>query len=526
MPWHISCLLYNARDMSDFVASRTNRVLLTGLSIILIHLVLPGGPLPALAFVALTPLALALSAAPPRESLVHGFACGFLGWLGATPGLAEALSAYTRLSLPAATMVLVLLCSYLALPYAVFGWIQGSLRSKKLGLGSLGAAALLAAMVSLFPSPIPIDIVHSLYVFPTLIQILEVGGDSLLRFIMVLISWLAADALLRIGDARRAVPVLVQLMVVIVVVAGYGHYRLAELQRVEQTAGTSRTLTVAAIQPNIPLPRVKRGGAETSAEIMRDMSRQTLARSPGIDLVVWPEIPYRIPCDTEAGNVARIAADISTRLTFLVNCTESAPGGGDYNTALLVSATGSKASYQKRHLFPFAEYLPGEARFPIIRSLLPAAGRYHPGAEVKVFEIREGLHVFAAICYEVIFLDDIRSLVARGGNVLVNQTNDEWFGESRISNFLVASSVFAAVAYRVPLIRVSNSANTMFVKPTGEPKKDFTPPRAIKATAVTQIFAFGEPSLYARGGYLVPYALLISWFVACFWKSIRLRRTA
>ena len=155
------------------------------------------------------------------------------------------------------------------------------------------------------------------------------------------------------------------------------------------------------------------------------------------------------------------------RVPFLVNCVRPAPGGGDYNTELLLAVDGQTFTYHKQRLFPFTEYIPGESWIPELRRLSPGSSRYVAGVEATTLPVNEKLRVIPATCYELLFRNHATDFLKREGNLLVSAANDAWFGTSRIPQFAMAASVFQAVQHRIPVIRVSNSGNSAAVSATG-----------------------------------------------------------
>ena len=101
-----------------------------------------------------------------------------------------------------------------------------------------------------------------------------------------------------------------------------------------------------------------------------------------------------------------------------------------YNAALLIAPTGEIThSYYKSHLVPFGEYVPLQRYLWFLQPLVEAAGNFSPGvveAPLVAGEIKAGV----LICFESIFPEIGRAWVNQGANVLVNITNDAWYGRS------------------------------------------------------------------------------------------------
>jgi apolipoprotein N-acyltransferase len=150
---------------------------------------------------------------------------------------------------------------------------------------------------------------------------------------------------------------------------------------------------------------------------------------------------------------------------------EGAPPGDDAsrrvtNSALLFDAGRWVGRYDKHRLLPFSEALPFEATFPWIRSLSPRSGRFAAGTTVAPMRLGEhGIATF--ICYEDLFPGHVRDLTAGGDvDLLVNVTNDSWFGAGEPSMHLALAKL-RAVEQRKYLVRSTVTGISAIVDPVG-----------------------------------------------------------
>jgi apolipoprotein N-acyltransferase len=437
---------------------------------------------------------------------------GFLGWLGATPGLVVGLATYSGVPLARSWLLVGLLCAYLAVPYGLFGYLHGRFQWLRHPLGPLHAAACLTLLLSWFPSPLPVGPAHSLTAYPVLVQLLDLGGEPLLLYVFILANWLAANLLLRLRDAKRLALSLGSLFSLCAFVIAYGSYRLHQYHVAETAGGPGRFVQVAAVQPNLTLPKEDSEQPGDPVEQLLQMSNQVLAKHPDIDLVIWPETPKSLDCSKRSTSRRRIGKTASaTGTPFMINCEREVPSGGNYNTALLMESASDVRFYNKHMLFPFAENVPGESFLPILRKLAPGAGRYVPGNNVTVFALAGGWRAAPTICYEIMFTNHVRKLMTQGGEVLLNQSNDAWFGQSRIADFMIASGTMQSVAYRVPMVRVSNSGNSLVVKASGELSPGTRTPSAVATTFAYSVFIPAKRSPYAVIGNAFLYVLTLIW---------------
>lgn len=508
-----------------FLMTKRRRLFLTFLTVLLCYLSLPGNPLPLLALISLVPLGLAVHSASPVESFFYAYVCGFLGWLGSTTGLTSALSSYVRVSSAEAVLFVAVLCAYLALPYGLFGLFYGALQWMNGKAGPVKTAACLTVLVSTFPTPLPFDSSHALYGFPVLIQCLDLGGQPFLLFMLCLVNWLIVDMILRIRKRQDIRSIIVSILAISIFMPAYGYVRLRQYGQEEAKHRVDRTMNIAVIQPNIPLEGDSDPHSEDSLNpfhTLLDMSAGLLSKNDSIELVVWPETPTRISCEDESGTRPQLTVvALQYRVPFLVNCVQSAPNGGDYNTELFVSRRGEVSAYHKRVLLPFTEYIPGEKRFPFLRKLAPGASRYVPGRDTTVFRMKNSLGVFPVTCYEVLFTDRVRESIHKGGNILITAANDAWFGSSRISDFVTAAAVYQAIAYRVPVVRASNSGGSVAVRANGAIVPNSKLPVSSKTIGIFEVFAPSERSPYSRVGNAFLYSLTLGWILGLFWDWFR-----
>lgn len=441
------------------------------LSNLLVYLALPGGPWPLVCLICIVPLGLALHGASPRSACFLCLGFGLVAWLGSLGGLATAASGYLQLSRFESILYILVFCIYCSLPYGIFGYLHGVFQCLRQPFGVVVTSACFTLLLCLFPNPMPMSIESALYPQLPFIQVLELGGRPLLLFALALINWSVVALALQLLAKRNPVLVIALLVSVPSAMLIYGQLRLANYQEGGANMNRQHSLSVALLQPNFTLPHLVADADEQPAnpfDIMLEMSEQVLQANPGLELVLWPEIPERIDCAPGASSrndLKQMAQHYAAG--FLISCVQAASAEGEYNSAMMVSNTGDISTYHKQIRFPFAEFLPGESTFPWLRRLLPAVSHYLPGERIVLFDVPGEVKAFSAICYEILFSDHIWKFVAQGGEVLVNPVNDAWFGESRIRDFMVAASVFQAIQFRIPVLRVSNSGHSLFVRSSG-----------------------------------------------------------
>lgn len=192
-------------------------------------------------------------------------------------------------------------------------------------------------------------------------------------------------------------------------------------------------------------------------------------KSPGI--VVWPEVPA--PFSLQDANFQARAQRIArgAKQGFLVGVIDFKPlgngqSGANNSAALLGSAGELDFIYDKIHLVPFSEYVPWRNWLFFARDLTGLIGDFQHGTQRKVGRISGGpFSVF--ICYEAIFPNEVRRFTQAGAQLLINISDDGWFGGSSAPGQHLAMARVRAVENRRWLLRDTNDGITVSVDPYG-----------------------------------------------------------
>jgi apolipoprotein N-acyltransferase len=138
-----------------------------------------------------------------------------------------------------------------------------------------------------------------------------------------------------------------------------------------------------------------------------------------------------------------------------------------YNGAILLGPDGHwHGSHAKQHLVPFGEYVPLRRYLPFLEPLVVSVGDFSSGTE-KGPLVLGPMRLGILICYESIFPEIAQEAVLRGANLLVNLTNDAWYGRSSAPYQSWAMAVFRAVENKRSLVRAANTGISGFVDPLG-----------------------------------------------------------
>ncbi|HZE20535.1 MAG TPA: apolipoprotein N-acyltransferase [Desulfobaccales bacterium] len=419
---------------------------------------------------ALVPLFWALKG----KSLMSGF------WLGLVAGLAHYVvllywivyvtHVFGHLPLVLAIGIMLLLAGYLSLYTAVWG--LGVTWAEARGLSLLWwAPALWVALefgqtyiISGFPWEL---LGNGLYRYPLLLQLADITGVYGLSFLVVLVNvslyLLCFPPRGRMLRFRQAAAV----CLILAMWVGYGYYRLGAMAKL---AAASPKIKVAVVQGNIKQgEKWQKSMVETTLARYAELTR----RVKGAQLVVWPETaaPFlylRTP--DLAAQVQKIAKESQGYLLFGAPAVEMTSEGERYfNRVYLLNPDGRTIGYyNKAHLVPFGEYVPLRHYFPfsLIGKMVPMVGDFAEGPVGATVSLPEGA-IGPLVCYESIFPNLSRAEVANGAHLLINVTNDAWFGKTAAAYQHMDMAVLRAVENHVCLARAANTGISAFIDGSG-----------------------------------------------------------
>jgi apolipoprotein N-acyltransferase len=261
------------------------------------------------------------------------------------------------------------------------------------------------------------------------------------------------------------------------------------------------TRTAVVVQPNVPTD------AEWTNLLQERTERHMVLLSDAIPgpLVIWPEMPapfyyFDDPVFHDMAN--QVAINHGYLLFETVSYT---PKNQPLNSAVLLGPKGQEvAKYDKIHLVPFGEYVP--RFFSFVNRITKEAGDFVPGDTIRVLPAgSDKLGVF--ICYESAFPDLVRQFTRNGADVLVNLSNDGYFGRSDAHRQHLLIARMRAVENRRFLIRATNDGITAVIDPGGAIVKALRPYSELAAPVHYGVVH--QTTFYARHGDWFAWGCLI-----------------
>ena len=400
-----------------------------------------------------------------RHTLATGWVYGALSYTGGYYWLVEFLEVFSGYGSIASFLFFSAFCVYLGFDYALYALAYRALRKRGWPTTAV-AIPILLLMEWAYPALFPSYLANSVHMLTLPIQIADLGGPLLVTALMALVN-LAFYETWRWRRAVRDAPRGVWGFTLAAVIAtlAYGTIRV---EQIEARMAEAPVLRVGIVQVNMGIFEKRAEAAEGHRRHL-EQSRE-LERQGELDLIVWPESAYVGTLPRELPWYGhRIRGDLTTPLLFGGVSAEVVDGEREvYNTVFAMDADGIvRSSYDKTYLLMFGEYLPLGDTFPILYELSPNSGRFTPGSHVRAVRLGPW-RISTPVCYEDILARFTRKMVRETKpHILVNLTNDAWFGDTDEPRIHLLLSQYRAIEHRRYLVRSTNSGVSAVVDPLG-----------------------------------------------------------
>ena len=425
-----------------------------------------------LAWVGLVPLMLLAELAPtPRRAFGWGLLIGWVTNLGGFYWIPHLLERFGQLPSWAAFLLLGLLAAYQGLGFAFFAWAFHRARRKNPTLSAIAAAPLLwMAFELLLPMVFPWYLSITQAWQPWAIQSAELGGPLAVSGLLALSNGLLYEGLCSRWLRPRPYPRRA-LIVGTALIAGALLFGQLRLYQVDQTRSAAPKLKVGVVQANLGIVQHNPGGVAARHHRLH-LDYSTRLQEQGAELLLWPESAYPFAIERErrrdfaSGDPRQVMRGLRVPLVFGA-ATYGRASRYPYNTAFLANPKGEfVATFDKNYLMIFGEYIPFYEAIPRFREWIPAASHFNRGTEVTTFPLGP-YKLGPLICYEDIIPAFTRRLAKLKPNLLLNITNDAWFGATSEPYQHLALAVFRSVELRLDLVRAVNTGVSTHVDATG-----------------------------------------------------------
>ena len=326
---------------------------------------------------------------------------------------------------------------------------------------------------------------HAFYKASYLRQVADFSGVFLLTFLAVFVNygtWLS----IRNWQENRKIrlnPTLLAGLLCTVLCWSYGFFRYKEIHNIINSP--QPTIQVAAIQANIgdieklAAEQGIKNAATTIINTFIKMSSEALTLQNRPDFIIWPETSYptafRNPRTlSELTLDSQIEGYVKKQNIPLLFGGYDHVQGKDFNAFFMLPTQGALQTYHKSILLLFGEYIPGADFFPFIKDMFPQVGNFGRGNGPETFEVPlessklKSIRISPMICYEALFSSYGVESARQGSQLIVNVTNDSWFGLWGEPQLHLALSTFRSIETRLPMIRATNTGFSALITATGE----------------------------------------------------------
>lgn len=286
------------------------------------------------------------------------------------------------------------------------------------------------------------------------------------------------------------------------------------LTKIEWTNASKENVSVAVVQGGIPQelkwrPELR----EQSLELYMSLS----APYWGNDLIIWPETAitaYSYMLPDFINKLTKLTTKHQT--TFLSGIPSKQIEAGDYYNSVMMLSEGKVDWYHKQHLVPFGEYLPLKPLLGVVLDFLQIPmSDFSPGQQALPLLITTHLSLGMSICYEDTFGEEVIKALPEA-NVLVNVSNDAWFGDSLAPHQHLQMARMRALESGRYMIRATNTGVSAIINEKGEIVKQS--PQFIATALTAQISLFEGSTPYALWGN-IPVVLTALILMIFLWLS-------
>lgn len=486
-------------------------------TIVLLWLGLPGGggfwPLLPVACV---PFLVAISRANRRQVFLFAFYFGTVHFLIQLYWIVFVIGHYGGLPLYLSLPALILLCVYLSIYIVFFSQLVRCFLAHfspfvclwLIPCAWVAMDYLRSFVFSGFPW---MDLGYGMVDMPFLLQVADVFGHYGLTFILVLLNSFFAFCIYYRNELRQMKQMVLTVFLVLLCCVSYSVWRL---QQVDRQLAKAPVLTVGVVQGNIDQGQKwnpKRQG--TTVKTYLDQSVLLMRGSVVPDLLLWPEtaLPFFPPGHPLTRVIGSVLRDekvmLLTGSPWFERENAKAENLKVLNSSLLFNTNGKIVSMTaKSHLVPFGEYVPLKRFLPFIAPLVEGVGDFIPGKIENPPACKNG-RIGVLICFESIFPDISRKWVDAGANIMVNITNDAWYGRSSAPHQTLAMTRMRAVETRRSVVRSANTGFSAFVDPLGRLAE--TSPLFVPWQSTGRASLMEGHTFFVRGGFAFAPGCLI-----------------
>ena len=458
----------------------------------------------SLAWIALVPFLVALSLSHQngsKQTLLQaaalGYSCGILWYLGNCSWIYQTMYLYGGLPKPIALGILILFAAYLGLYHALFAIAFNIIQRGRLGLaGALALSPAIWVAVELARARVtgfPWDLLgYSQIDNLALIRLAPFAGVMSISFVIAAVNALIASYFLPRRKHKIWLPAFAVCFALLLAVissiwtkhgAAYPDQSAIMLQENLEVGAPGKS-----IRPLAPGEEMQ----VFSTLSLNPTNLNSRAKQTSPIVLLWPEAPSHFFTSDASFLVSMSRLAERLRSSAIIGSigieptTQDDRGYYEYDSAALFDAQGTyHGHYDKIHLVPWGEYVPFKRLFSFAQKLTEGVGNMDAGSKRTIFTT--GGHSYGSfICYESIFGDEVRHFALHGAQVLVNISDDGWYGDTGAPWQHLDMTRMRAIENRRWLLLDTNTGITTSIDPEGR--------------------THAEAPRHTRGAYMFPFA--------------------
>lgn len=308
-----------------------------------------------------------------------------------------------------------------------------------------------------------------------------IGFEGLSAIILLFNAWMAV-VWLKQNFIKKALSQLAILMLTFASLVAWGIWHGQDWNSFDRQ---TRALVVQANIGNMEKIMAENGAGFQEEIIHRflRLSAEGLQKNPQADVLIWPETAFPDYLDQHylgRKHVTLLTEGLKAFDRPLITgayskdeMTDPNIDRSSYNALFLIDPVGNNIDkpYRKTELLAFGEYLPLSERFPFLLKLFPFVSNFGRGPGPSVIKWPHNGDVVnwgGQICYEGLYPEFSRGLANKDADIIVNVTNDSWFGSTSEPNQHLYMTLARAIEVRRPLVRSTNTGISTAVLANGQ----------------------------------------------------------
>jgi len=323
--------------------------------------------------------------------------------------------------------IVILLCVYYGLQYLIMAFLFKKFYS--INNAFLYIFPVIFVFVDfLFPKIFKHSICDGLINFYYFIQVIDITGMTgiilVVMYINIGLFKIIYDGLIKRRFDYKNIIFFIPFLICLI-------YGIIRVNTIDNEIKNFPVIKAAMIQGNITgKQKMDSSYFQKNINIYNSLTKKA-AEEKDIDLIIWPESVFNRAYDGTQKSLKRLIFENYPPLILGITYWKEKEYEPEItNSCFLIKNQNAVLRYDKKHLLVFGEYIPFEKHIPILRYITPLNYSLKKGNTSSIFNIDNKVKACMSICFEDIFPDEIRKKVSEGSNLMINITNDSWYGNT------------------------------------------------------------------------------------------------